>query len=380
MAAYDQPKNTYSDTGPDIRVISEVVNILTPNDAPLIAALGGLDGARSKFNLHEDGTKIEALEDDLDAITTTVSNGTVALTTNTVSFGVADASLFRAGHQIKIDSEYMVVSAANVTNDTITVFSRSYGGTNATHATNAAISIVGMARLEGADAAYSALSQLVIPYNYTAIFKDGLQVTGTQQAVPQYGIKDQFEYQAIKKLPRLTQLIELAIYNGIRAVGSATTPRSFGGLGTFITDNYTTTTGKVNKTMIDDLAESIHIDGGNPDLFVCAPGTSRDLRDILDTSSFVTLDQMETVFGMMPISRIRTSWNGAGLAIIESRLCPSSMAWMLDSKKIGLYTLRPFGWYDLAKTGDTKKGEVVGEFSLLVVNDKAHGYMSGIST
>jgi hypothetical protein len=34
----------------------------------------------------------------------------------------------------------------------------------------------------------------------------------------------------------------------------------------------------------------------------------------------------------------------------------------------------------LAKTGDSVKGQVVGEYGLVVKNDKAHSYIYGIST
>jgi hypothetical protein len=53
---------------------------------------------------------------------------------------------------------------------------------------------------------------------------------------------------------------------------------------------------------------------------------------------------------------------------------------MLDSRKVGFYTLRPFFQKALAVTGDSQKGEVVGEYSLLVANDKAHGYIYGITS
>lgn len=376
MTVYDQPKNTYSDTGPDIRVIADVVKMIDPKDTPLLVALGGLDAAASKLRINRNGTKIEWMEDALATITGAMSTSTI--TTNGTSITVADASIFKDGDVILIDSEYMVISSVDATNNTVTVYSRSYGGTNATHATTSVISIVGQARVEGDDADYRGLNALSIPYNYTAIFQEGLKLTGTQEVVAQYGIPDQWEYQAMKKLPELMRLIELSMFHGTRAVGTSTTNRSFGGLGTFITDNTTSTTGKVNKTMVDDLAESIYSDGGNPDLFVCHPGTGRDLRDIYDNSSFVNLTLDNTVFGMLPITTLRTGWGN--LRIVESRFCPTSKAWMLDASRIGMYTLRPFGWREVARSGDSRKGEVIGEFSFAVANDKAHGMMTGIVT
>lgn len=377
MTVQDMPLNTYGDTNTQPRVISEVVNMIDPTDTPLLDAIGGLDAASSKFKIGLNGTKVEIIEDTLDALSLAVT--TTALTTTTTQFTVSDASLLRDGMIILIDDERMVVKSSNTSTDTVEVYSRSFGGTNATHASTATIEIVGMARLEGDDADYSSFTQLNVPYNYTGIYQDGIKVTGTMEAVDTIAIGDAFEYQSLKKMPRLLQLIERQLFYGIRAQGSLTSPRSFGGLPVFITDNYVTAnSGKVTKTLIDDLSELIMNDGGTPDLFVCAPGTARDFKDILDNSSFVQMTQENSQFGMTPIRTIITQYHT--LRLLTSRFCPTNVAYMLDSRKIGMYTLRPFAWKEVARTGDSRKGEVIGEFSLLVANDKAHGRITNIST
>ena len=101
-----------------------VINIISPTDTPLIAALGGISGARSKFKIRENGYKIEILEDELPQTSDTLA---VAMTTSATSLTVADASIFQPGDVILIDAEYMVVSAVDVTTNVVTVFSRAYG-------------------------------------------------------------------------------------------------------------------------------------------------------------------------------------------------------------------------------------------------------------
>lgn len=376
---FDQQKTTYSDTVAQVRVISNVIQLIDPVDTPLIAALGGLDSARSKFRIGQDGFKIELLEDEYHPIETVVSNGTVALTTDTTSFTVADASIFQDGHVILIDSEYMVIKTADATNNTVSVYERSWGGTNATHATNANISIVGMSRLEGDDADYVGLLKLSNPYNYSSIYQKALKVSGTEEVIDQYGFDNAFSYQAQKAVPELLRLLERNAFHGIRKAGSATAPRSSGGLLTFVTDNSVNAGGAIAKSHVDSLAEYVMIDGGNPDLFVCHPSIGNDLKALLDSSSFVRVDQNPGgQFGMTPITRIQTQYGS--MRMVMSRWCPSGKAFMLDSRKVGFYQLRPFGWKPLAVTGDSRKGEVVGEFSLMVANDKAHGWVYGITT
>jgi hypothetical protein len=383
MAVYDAPKNTYSDTGNAVRAISDVIQLIDPVDTPLLAALGGLNGASSKFRIRNNATKIEWVEDAYAPLTGAVANGTVAFSTTTTVFTVADGSIFKAGQVIAIPNtaspavnEYMVISS--VSGDDVTVTSRTYGGTQATHATDAAIEIVGMARVEGATASFDSLVDITEPYNYTSIFQKGLKITGTEMVVDEYGYGDVWTYQANKSMPEMFRLIEKQIFHGIRAAGTATTPRSMGGLGVFITDNSVNGGGAIAKTDIDNLAEYIMIDGGQPDLLVLHPSVANDLRALLDTSSFVNVTQENTAYGMQAIERVRTQYGE--FRMVVDRFCPLSKAYMLDSRKIGLYTLRPFGWKPLGRTGDFDSAELVGEISIAVANDSAHGWIYGLTS
>jgi len=378
MAVYDQIVTTYSDTTPHVRVISDVISMIDPADTPSLLALGGLDSARSKFRIRQNGYKIEILEDELDPLTTT-ANHTTTIATDATNFPVADASIFQDGHVILVDSEYMVVKAADTSGDTITVYARNYGGTNATHLSTSAIEIVGMARLEGDDTDYGPVVDVTAPYNYTSIFQKALNVSGTQRVIDQYGKgSDELMYQTGKALPHLLRLVDKAIFHGIRAAGSASAPRSFGGLATFVTNNSTNAGGTIVKADIDYVMEQVYIDGGNPDLLICHPSVANDVRDLLDTSAYVRLDLTNDLLGMAAIERVQTQYGS--LSMVMDRFCPLSKAWILDSRKVGLYQLRPFAWHDIAKAGDSDKSEVVGEFSLLVANDAAHGLIYGITS
>lgn len=368
-AVIDQPKTTYSDTDPHKRVIGDVIHLIDPVDTPLVSLLG-LDLPGS-FRMKNKGTKIEWLEDEYDPVETTANQGTT-ITTSTLVITMTDGSFFQPGHVIKIDAELMVVDS--IATNAVTVKSRSFGGTNATHATGATVSIVGMARDEGDDADYGPLTNISAPYNYTAIFQKAIKVSGSQQAIDQYGIADEFAYQSNKAVPHLTRLIERMIFWGVRAVGSASTPRSFGGLGTFITDNSSSITTTITKASVDGLSELVMGDGGMPDLLVMNQAGATNLKNLLDSSSFVRVPQENDQFGMNALEYVVTQFHR--LRLVVDRWCPADKAYMLDSSKLGLYTLRPFASYELAKTGDSVKGEVVGEFSFALANDKAHGYIT----
>jgi hypothetical protein len=357
-------------------VISDVIHMIDPRDTPLLSRLG-LDGARSKFNLKLNGYKIELLEDELDPLETAANNGATIGAADT-SFTVADASVFQDGHVILIDAEYMVVKSADVDSNLVEVYSRAYGGTNATHAADAAIQIVGMARLEGDDADFGALVQVSAPYNYTSIFQKAVQVSGTQQVIAQHGIEDEFIYQANKAVPHLLRLVERAAFHGVRSAGAAAGPRSMGGLDTFIASNVVNAGGAISKADVDSLMEEIFMQGGHPDLLVMNPRVANDLRALLDNSSFVRVNQAETRFGLNAMEKVITQYGE--LELLMDRWCPPATAYALQSSKIGFYILRSFEMKDLARSGDSVKGEVVGEFSLIVANEKAHGRITGITT
>ncbi len=376
MTILDSPKTVYSDPTAQARAISDVIQMVDPRDTPLLARLG-LDSARQKFKVRPNGYKVELLEDDLDPLETSADNGTT-IADDALTFGVADASLFQDGHILLIGAEYMVVKSVDTGDDTVTVYSRAYGGTNSTHAADAPIQIVGMARLEGDDADFGALTEIQAPYNYTSIFQKAVQVSGTLQAISQHGIEDEFMYQANKAVPHLLRLVERAAFHGVRAEGSAVSPRSMGGLATFITLNSVDAGGAISKADVDSLMEEIIMQGGYPDLLVMNPRVANDLRGLLDTSAFVRVGQGENRLGLDAIERVVTQYGE--LELVMDRWCPADTAYILQSDKIGFYTLRPFHSYELARSGDSLKGEVVGEFSLLVANDKAHGKITGITT
>lgn len=374
--AIDQPVTTYSDTAAQGRVISDFIFNIDPMDTPVVAHFG-LDSANQKFRLQQTASgkqvKIELIEDTNQPLTTAVANGTVALTTSTLSFTVADGTLLQDGFVIQVDSELMVISAVSA--NTVTVDSRSYGGTNATHATNATITIVGMARKEGDDADYVGLTSLSVPYNYTSIFQKGIQVSGTEDVIGQYGKSSEYAYQMNKVIPELSRWVERAFFYSARRVGTSSVSRSMGGIGTFVTSNSSSITTTLTKASVEAVALAVMQDGGNIDIATLPLTGAQSLYDLMDTSSFVRITLENTMFGMRPIARINTQFF-TDIQILASRHCPPQKGWYLDSSKVGLYTFRPFAEYPIARTGDSKKGEVIGEHSLLVANGSlGHGYV-----
>ena len=307
------------------------------------------------------------------------AGGATSMATDDTQFTFADASPFQDGTMILIDTEYLVVKAVNNTTQVVDFYTRGTYSTATTLASTAAVAIVGMARLEGDDADYASLTDIGTAYNYSSIFQKALNISETDIALDYYGMSDSFSYQSGKVLPEQFRLFELALFHGQRYVGTSALPRAMGGLGTFIGSNTVAAGGAITKADIDDLAEKIYLDGGQPDLLCLHPSVVQDLKDILDSSSFVRITQQEgSILGTKPMRGVSTQWGD--LLIVSSRFQPLATGYILDSRKVGPYQLRPFAWHDLARVGDSRKGEVVGELSLLVANNEAHGTITGITS
>ena len=68
------------------------------------------------------------------------------------------------------------------------------------------------------------------------------------------------------------------------------------------------------------------------------------------------------------------------LSLLCDRNCPATELYVLDTARIGFVPIREFVTEDLAKTGDGDKAQIVGEYSFVLKNEKAHAIVKGFST
>lgn len=374
--AYTDAWTSYSDTTVlPRRVITDVISMIDPTDAPGIERLGGLDGAAGKFNfLNFPSTKYEWLEDTLPALTDTLG-ATVA--SNATAITVADASIFHVGHIINVGSTPTTywVSARNTATNALTV--ATIGGTDASHASTDTVAIIGMARLEGAD---SSDSSYVIPTsssNVTQIWHEEVRITRNQRKNPKYGIQDQFEYEESKKIPGLMRQIERhMLMNSVRSLGSSTAPRITGGLGTFISTNKITGTSLV-KSMFDTAVKSIYQQGGSGELVaILSPTNYAKVAAFYDSSLYLRVDRAETTVGMTTKQIITPFGNVTPLL---DRWATNTEIYIIDPAHAGWITYDPFTTKPLPSDGDYVKEEIIGEFGFCLRQEKVHAVLTAVS-
>ena len=380
MANEAPPYSTYVNTAENKRVITDYIALLDPSDAPFIEAIGGLDGAASKFRFTNQGTMVEWIEDTLAPLT-----GVFALTatansaTNVTSLKVADGNMVQPGYILLTGTELLWVSANSSGVLTVT---RSLGSsTMVTLATDASFSIVGMARLEGADSDPIGYTDLSTNSNYTQIFHKEIKQTGTAPYQDRWGMTDQMQYESAKSIPEMMRLIERTLQYGKRAAGSTTTPRMMGGYQEFITTNKASganmSVSSLIPGIIEDAVELIYNAGGAGDfLAIVNPATYQKIKNAYDSSSYVRYAPEQNRFGTL-VDRIVTPFGDVSFVIDRWQL--SNLIPILKLDNVGMLTLRPWQVEDLAKTGDAEKKQLVGEYTFCLKLQKSHALLTAVA-
>jgi len=380
MAEIAGQRTTYSDTTPHKRAVADLIDIISPYDIPFLKYMGiGPKGSGGQSKVKQfrivnwPHTKVEWLEDELQSLSTTLA---ASITSDTTEITISAANRLREGHVILVNGsggEYMIVTSASSDSATVT---RNRGGTQATHASAATVEVVGNAHEEGEDSVASVTMDISAPYNYTQIFEDQVKVSGTHQVIQQYGLDNEYDYQLAKKFKEQMRLLELSVFHGQRDAGGSSEARGMGGLDTFITDNTSTRSGgALTQKTLEDAIQSAWEDGGQPDLVICNAWAKRKISGFYAGSVRTERDEKR---GGVTISEVETEFGV--LKVLMDRWCPSEKLWVVQSEYIGMLPLREVFDEELAKSGDYKLGHLVGEYTLVVKNDKAHASIAAIST
>ena len=382
MAVFDQPVTTYSDSTPQKRAITDVISLIDPTDVPLVTAIGGLDGAASKFRfINFPQTTVEWLED-THAPLTDALNESATVTSTVTTLTVGDASYYEAGYVLAIDSELLWVSSAATATQILTVTRGVAGSTAATHDSLAAVAIVGIARLEGAESSTIALTDRTIGSNVTQIFHQEVKVTRSHGQLSQYGIPNEMGYQRDKAVPQVMRLVEKHILRSKGAsAGSATTPRIMNGIQGFVTTNKVSGA-TLTQAKIESAVKLAYTYGGaGPWLAVVSPSNKQKIKNFYDTTgtastTILRVGRDETTVGMN-VERIVTPFGEVNLLL--DRHAEDTIIPLLDLNHVGLLTYFPFSWEPLAKTGDYERQEVVAELTFCLRQEKAHAILTAVS-
>lgn len=380
MATNSGLTTIYDNTVPDKRMVSDRILNMNPYD---IVAYQYLGTDMEKFNfVNLDQYTYSWLNDTYTDRTDTITDAftdTVSTTT-----AVATAANWQPGDIFLVDSEQVWISAISGTTITVT---RGFNGTTpATHLDNAVITRIGRARVDGDDADDSPSTEVTSTTNSTQIFQRTVNLSRSQMKINKYGIPNLEDYEIDKFMQELMMdLARVPYYGGTSAGTENSVARTAGGFKQFITDNvtYATSTGLTGGTamaltrdQIDDTLQAIHADGGDPKLILTTPAAQRAINDMYE--GFVETVRSEQLGGIM-IKQLMNPISGSLIDIVPDRNCPAGQLWILDTSKIAYYPFDSFFYERLAKTGDSVKGQVVGEYGFVVANGSWHGCVKEFS-
>ncbi len=369
--------HSYSVTLPMKRTVTDRIIMADPMSIAGINALG-LHNEQKFVFANIPGTTYEWLQDTFLPRSTTAADTGLTSVSNTTVVNVAAGTgvYFQVGDVIQIDSEYMWVSS--ISTDAVTV-TRDYDGTQATHASTSAVYIRYNARLEGASAGDSGWTEPTTGYNYSTIYQKTIKVSRTKGLLNHYGIDDLAEREIDKAMDELMMKLNLQLYHGVRTVGTSSTPRSSGGLGTFITTNPSSaSSAALTQKMIEDEIQQSFDAGGDPRLVLCNSWAQRKLNSFYE--GFVRTERDESRGGIF-INQMTNPISGGVIDVVLDRHCPTNYLWLLDTDFVGFITLDDFFYEELGKSADTERyGQVVGEYGMVVAFEKAHSNVNTFST
>ncbi|MGF9711630.1 SU10 major capsid protein [Paenibacillus naphthalenovorans] len=353
--------------GKKLSVVDEIL-LLNPHQTPLINLLGFSD-AVTQIN-HQ------WFEDEIFGDESSVVGAKLATDTSVV---VANAEPFRVGHVIKIGDELLYVSAINAGTKTLTI-TRGYAGTTAAAiADGAKVEVQFVEGTEGADARAARYKARTSASNYTQIFDDSIEVTGTAEAVTQYGISDLYEYEKQKKQIELALSLEKALINGI-AYQSGNV-RQMRGIRSFIQTNVIDAAGAaVDGNRLNDALQLVYekggfASGGNYKIMVAAK--QKRAISALDANK-IQITQSENSRGQ--VVDMFVSDFGQFEIVLNNNLDSKEII-IMDANRAKIRPLvgRDFFHKYMGEQGDYTRGILVGEYTLEFLQEKAHARIKGLA-
>lgn len=347
-------------------VVDEIL-LLNPHQTPLLNALGFSDPVIAVEHVW--------FEDEMFPDETTT---TAAALVDATSVVVADVTPFRVGSVIKIGDELLYVSAVNSGTKTLTV-TRGYASTTAAAIANSAkVEFLFDEGAEGADARAARYKARVRKSNLTQIFTDSIEISGTAQAVAQYGIDNLYEYEKQKKQLELALQLEKALINGVAYESGQV--RQMKGIRQFITTNVTNVGGALTLGAINTLAQSVYDAGGfanGGDYKIMVAAKQKIALSNTDVNKIV-LTRGENTRGQK-VDKIVTDFGEFEIVLNQNLASDELFLFDANRAKIRPLKSRDFAHTYLGVKGDYTTGQIVGEYTLELEQEKAHGRLKGLA-
>ena len=254
------------------------------------------------------------------------------------------------------------------------------------------------AQLEGDDTTASAVTATVRVANRLQIMKRSFTISESEEEIVKAGRDSEIGYQTMLSGRRLKMDLETTILlNQASNAESGTTPRRMGGLLAWLTTNVSrgTTGGSggysgsdvvaatngltrtFTETLLKNVIKSAWDAGGNPNTIVMC-SAHKQLASAF-TGIATQYQQAQGKVATIVAAADRYVSDYGTLTLVPDRYNSTRDVEVIDNSMLGLLWLRKFKRVELARTGDARKFHLIGEVTLKVNNEAAHGVISDLS-
>lgn len=259
------------------------------------------------------------------------------------------------------------------------------------------------AQIEGNDAVVNTAVPTVRLKNYTQILAKTVSVSETQQAMDTAGRDDEFDYQVSKRSKELKRDLEYAtVRNQPSTIGGAGTAQMLASVESWLATNKTsagsgtaqttagyssgtvaapvdsTVTGTAVVAMLNNVIQLAYTAGGDPRTIMVGPACKVKFSTFAGIATLYsdTGNKQATI-----VSGADTFVSNFGRhTILPNRFQRDVTALVLDMDYWSIGELRPFQSVNLAKTGDSDKKQIKGEYTLVSRNQLASGKITDINS
>lgn len=350
--------------------VADDISMISPTETPLLDLLGDADYEAQNV-LHE--WVEESLGPNTIVSSTSINADSTAMGVHDGA-GSAVTGYLQAGMIMKNLTSGEYVQVVSTSGNTVTI-TRAFGGTTAATVAQTTWYIISDAALEGADVSGDISVPRVRKTNYCQIFKKDIIVSGTMQAVNNLGgIDNEYEHQKAARMKEAIRDLEKAVINGLvsgNTIGSGTAYRTFKGIWSHVTTNVRTDLATI--TSIEQIEDVIQLawSRGAQDLDLIIVDAQKKRQFGALQGARLTVEQGSSATDVLhkDISFIETSFGR--LAVLRSRWMPVNSMLVVSSGRIKVVPLkgRSFVHEEVSKTGDSKKGMVLGEYTIEVRNE-----------
>jgi hypothetical protein len=255
------------------------------------------------------------------------------------------------------------------------------------------------AHAEGYDveqSGFTAITPTTREENYCQILIKDIVVSGTQERVSKAGRTSEEAYQSAKRSKELRRDLEKIATGNQGYVASGT--RKMRSLESWLTTNTnrgpgTSTAGAdatgptaaatdadstraFSETILKDVVQQVYSSGGDPTLLMVGPVNKQAVSGFSGRSSARENVTVGTISGAASIY----SSDFGDLSVIPNRFQRDRSAFVLDPEYVKLAFLRDFQIKPLSVTGDNLKRMLIGEVTLEMSNEAAHGVAADLNT